>query len=335
MENNRQNLLVSVIVPVYNTEKYLEKCVNSILSQTYTNLEVILVDDGSKDASGSICDAFAEKDGRVKVIHKENGGQSSARNMALDVFAGDYVAFIDSDDYVKSDMIEQMMSYMLENDADLSVCGFATELAGKIFESELGEENKVVSNHQLMYDYVATKDIRHILCNKIHHRSFFDDIRFPEGMIHEDVYTVHRIIGQCKRAVYLKECLYTQYERVGSTTQATVSERDLSLLVADEELHRYYLENYPDLAEITATKKGNDAANLMERIYRDFRYSKNKELFAKFKKVLSEEYEKHKDKLGTKALKAMEKPFLFRMESRYFGIRRKIGIVVKKMREKK
>ena len=117
------NPLISVIVPVYKAEAYLEKSVKSIINQTYKNLEIILVDDGSPDRCGEMCDEFAKKDSRIRVIHKANGGQSSARNAALDIMAGDYVGFVDSDDWIEPNMYEHLYNLILKNNAQISVCG--------------------------------------------------------------------------------------------------------------------------------------------------------------------------------------------------------------------
>ncbi|NST07596.1 glycosyltransferase, partial [Enterococcus faecalis] len=114
---------ISIIVPVYNVEKYLEKCVRSILAQTFTDFELILVDDGSPDSSGAMCDQFAEQDQRVKVIHKENGGLSDARNAGIEIATGEYLGFVDSDDYIADDMYELLYTNIVKEDADLSICG--------------------------------------------------------------------------------------------------------------------------------------------------------------------------------------------------------------------
>ena len=122
---------ISIIVPVYNVEKYLEKCVRSILAQTFTDFELILVDDGSPDSSGAMCDQFAEQDQRVKVIHKENGGLSDARNAGIEIATGEYLGFVDSDDYIADDMYELLYTNIVKEDADLSICGIYDVYEGK------------------------------------------------------------------------------------------------------------------------------------------------------------------------------------------------------------
>ncbi|HEL7541574.1 TPA: glycosyltransferase, partial [Enterococcus faecalis] len=122
---------ISIIVPVYNVEKYLEKCVRSILAQTFTDFELILVDDGSPDSSGAMCDQFAEQDERVKVIHKENGGLSDARNAGIEIATGEYLGFVDSDDYIADDMYELLYTNIVKEDADLSICGIYDVYEGK------------------------------------------------------------------------------------------------------------------------------------------------------------------------------------------------------------
>ncbi|MCM1286172.1 MAG: glycosyltransferase [Acetobacter sp.] len=172
---------ISVIIPVYNAENYLTSSINSIINQSYKNLEIILVDDGSTDKSPIICDRFAEKDKRVKVIHKENGGASSARNTGLDNASGDYIAFIDADDYIDLDMYEIMLNQIIDNDADAARCGVVRESDDGTTE-EWGTGNhdiQLIDNKKLLEDVGEAVGILPVSpCNKLFKRSVIGDIRF-------------------------------------------------------------------------------------------------------------------------------------------------------------
>ncbi len=195
--------MISVIVPVYNMEKYLEKCVKSILEQDYKDIELILVDDGSKDSSPQMCDEFAKQDGRVKVIHKENGGQGSARNMGLDIAKGEYISFIDSDDWVEYDMYSNLVNILEENNADLAIC-----------EVALNEENgSVLKKKRVNGVLVMTKDVAfshrfdgsEIVtdspCNKLYKKELFENLRYPENRLLEDSALMYRILDRTKTVV--------------------------------------------------------------------------------------------------------------------------------------
>lgn len=174
------NELISVIIPVYKVEKYLDECIQSVINQTYKNLEIILVDDGSPDNCGKICDEYAKKDNRIKVIHKENGGLSSARNAGLDIARGEYISFIDSDDYVSKDFIKNMSIQMAN--ADLIICGMKNVY--KEDEKCDEKENVVIKNETLTFIEANQKlikpknEIYVTACNKLYRRELFDNLRF-------------------------------------------------------------------------------------------------------------------------------------------------------------
>lgn len=204
MEKNRNSMiqpLISVIVPCYNVEEYLPKCVESILNQTYRNLEIFLVDDGSPDRSGEICDGYAAVDKRIKVIHKENGGLSDARNVALDIMTGEYVTFIDSDDYVAEDYVEYLYKLIEENGVRLSVSwhqvfaeGASKEMCTCPVIVKTVDRDVALSEifYQRIFDSSAWA--------KMYHRSLFlDGIRYPKGWLYEDLSTTYRLMMKCSR----------------------------------------------------------------------------------------------------------------------------------------
>lgn len=206
MENQKkEDALISVIVPIYNVEKWLRDCVKSILNQTYKNLEIILIDDGSTDRCGQICDQFLEKDSRIKVFHKANGGLSDARNYGLSQASGKYICFVDSDDYIEENMIEKLYLAIRKSDAEVAVCNFLYqyEVLGKTPDpySYQIEKEKVLAGKE----FILLKNQKCVFCvvawNKLYRRDVFYEIQFPVGKVHEDEFIFHKLFYPCKRVI--------------------------------------------------------------------------------------------------------------------------------------
>ncbi len=173
---------ISVIVPVYKVEKYLRRCVDSILSQSFTDFELLLTDDGSPDNCPAICDNYAAKDSRVRVIHKENGGLSSARNAALNICEGKYICFVDSDDYISPDMFEKLLSAAKNNDCEVAICGQFTERDGQISIDEPKVEQLLIfDSDKAIEKLIEDKIINNYVWDKIYKKYLFDGVRFPDG----------------------------------------------------------------------------------------------------------------------------------------------------------
>lgn len=206
--------LISVIVPVYNVDSYLQRCLDSLLNQTYEKLEILLIDDGSKDESPSICDAYAEKDSRIRVIHKENGGLSSARNTGLKMAQGDYIAFVDSDDYLKKDMYEYLMKGIEKYDADISVCQRIMVKNGK--ETPCDRENDEVYDTETAVKKLLNEDIMNAVWNKLYKREITEGIEFPVGRNYESTAVTFQYITRAKKVVNLKKSKYYYLMRDGS-----------------------------------------------------------------------------------------------------------------------
>ena len=265
---------VSVIVPIYMVEPYLKRAVDSIRNQTYQNLEIILVDDGSKDQCGRICDDYAKADNRIVVIHKENGGLSDARNAGLDIARGEYIMFVDSDDYIAPDCVETLLGCLKEHDADVSMCSYAvtdsTEFDESIFaagrnnekEKKQSKEWKIkTDNHKSdghEYDgSVEICDRRKLLSNlydanhrdatyfivswnKIYKASLWDGIRFPKGKIHEDEATTYKIYDRAKKGIYLHKPLYGYFTAPDSITRARFNIKRLQWMDALDDRIAYF-----------------------------------------------------------------------------------------------
>lgn len=212
---------VSVIVPIYNTEPYLRKCVDSILTQTYCDIECILVDDGSPDNSGKICDEYAQNDSRVRVIHKINGGLSDARNAGIDVATGEYLMFVDSDDYIMPETVEKLVNALAGNAAEISLCSFALvneeccEIEETIGQSPIKDET--LSGLQVISRYTEEGGWYYVVAvAKLYRKECFNNVRFPKGKIHEDEFVAHRLMGQCEKVVCISEKLYRYVQRDNS-----------------------------------------------------------------------------------------------------------------------
>lgn len=205
--NEQENPLISVIIPVYNVENYIDGCIESIRNQSYSNLEIILVDDGSTDKSGKICDYYATLDKRITVIHQKNMGLSGARNSGIDIANGMYIGMVDSDDYIKKDMYEQLLRELRNENADMAFCSFIRQIekTGQM-QYLTGEYQKQIFDRQTLYEALFEKKyvvILPVAWNKLYKRAVFEGVRYPIGKIHEDEFAIHEIIGKTNRAVFV------------------------------------------------------------------------------------------------------------------------------------
>lgn len=244
--------LISVIVPVYKAEAYLKKCVDSIINQTYKNLEIILIDDGSPDSCPQMCDDFAKLDERIVVIHKENGGLSSARNAGIDVARGDYIGFIDSDDYIRPEMYERLYTSLINTCADLCICSCQRV-------NEFGEN---ISNNSPIKDEVLTREqcfSKIFLSNgwyyvtapmKLYKRELFAGLRFKNGKLHEDEFFIHHLIGKCDIIATISDELYMYLQRDGSIMHTLSPKNYLCIIDAYIDRHQYFKQHkYKDFAK--------------------------------------------------------------------------------------
>lgn len=232
MENQRrEENKISVIVSVYNIEKYISKAVESICAQTYKNLEIILVDDGSTDSSGKICDEFSDKDTRIKVIHKKNGGLSSARNEGIQIAKGEYIAFVDGDDWIDETMYEDMLGAMLSAEADLAICNYK-EVSQNSIRDTSTNKTTVFEGREVLKVFIEedeTYQIQNAAWNKLYKRSLMGELRFPEGKLFEDIVYTTKLLAKSKRSVYLDTAYYNYiFDRSDSIMNSKKVERLLT-----------------------------------------------------------------------------------------------------------
>ena len=268
---------VSVIVPVYNVEKYLSRCIDSILAQTFTDFELILVDDGSTDKSGGICDDYKSQDNRIVVIHQNNQGQAVARNRAIDLSRGEYIAFIDSDDYVHPDMFLTLIRIITETKSDIVLFGY---IEGK--EERFCWE-RIEEAHYQIYDgktflkdcILSNKNGCWILCDKLFDRNCFNEIRLPVGRIFEDNAIVYKILYETNRVSISDAVLYYYYQNENSTTNQAFSEKNVDWLVVLEEMIAFFESNNDtDVCFHLVNRYINESVWIYKKLFEGFPDSK-------------------------------------------------------------
>ena len=232
MTSHSEKPLVSVIVPVYNIEKYIGRCIESIRSQTYADLEIILVDDGSTDSSGTICDEYAGKDSRIKVIHQKNGGVSSARNRGLDAATGDYIGFVDGDDYIDRRMYANLISKFLRDDVDIAITGFAVESTPGNFIRHCTEEGEIVlSRSEQLTCLMKNRLYSCSCCDKLFRRELLENIRFDCKITnYEDYLFLYQVMKRSSRAVFSSELSYYYCSNSASATTSKFSHKKMTMM---------------------------------------------------------------------------------------------------------
>lgn len=244
--------MISVIIPVYNVDRYLCRCVDSVLAQTYKNLQVILVDDGSTDQSGVICDRYREKDSRIVVIHKANGGLSSARNAGIDAATGDYFTFVDSDDWIEPDAYENMLVSCKARQVQL-VCAGRYDVNADTGERTLGlcpKQEVVISAQEMLQKILTWDGCDSSACDKLFNASLFHKIRFPDGRVSEDVAVMYRIVERAERVALLPQPIYNYYHRQGSiSTAVNLSPKTFHAVEHAKQILVFVKERYPEIVE--------------------------------------------------------------------------------------
>ena len=250
----RMEDLISIIVPVYKVEKYLHRCVDSLVNQSYENLEIVLVDDGSPDSCGKICDDYGQTDARVNVVHKKNGGLSDARNIGIEVSTGKYITFLDSDDWVKSNYIETLYELLKENNADVSICSF-NKTSSIIVQDEKplkAIKSYLYTNKEALKEMYGEYYIQMIVAwGKLFRRELFNNIRFPVGKVHEDEFVIYKIFYKAQKIIYTDQQLLFYWQRPDSIMGAGFNlQHELDNLQAHLERDEFFLSiNEKDLYE--------------------------------------------------------------------------------------
>lgn len=308
--------LISVIIPIYKVEKYLERCIVSVVDQTYKNLEIILVDDGSPDSCPQMCDEWAERDKRIKVVHKENGGLSDARNAGMKISNGEYISFLDSDDWLELNAIELMYEQIYVHDCD--VCS-----AGVIMRWSNGDSKTLTHSHEktvfentekILYAFLSGEIIQTVW-NKMYRKSIIEDFEFPVGKIYEDEFWSWKIMVNSNRLVCIDDYLYNYFQNDQSIMHGGSKFKPLFVVEAGNEKVEYITEHFPQLRDLACEKYLYSCLFLSQRTMLFFPKKEAKAIIKSIKKYI-------KGKLpSNKYLHSCGIKKYIRIKSIYYGFR--------------
>lgn len=239
--------LITIVVPIYKVEQYLENCIQSIIKQTYTNLQIILVDDGSPDNCGKICDEYALKDKRIEVVHQSNAGVSEARNIGISKAKGEYIGFVDSDDYIDENMYEEMYELLKTREADVCICNMYTVVNNKAEKMHEDEGIQEYNTIQILREILLDKKIRNYACNKLYKTSLFESIRYPKGKKYEDIGTTFYVLEKSKKTVVTGEPKYYYLCREGSIVNSCDEKTVIDYMEIVYQRYQYVEKKYPQL----------------------------------------------------------------------------------------
>lgn len=281
------NELISIIVPIYNVEKYLERCLSSLVNQTYKNIEIILVDDGSLDNSSFLCDDWAKKDKRICVIHKDNGGLSDARNAGLDIAKGAYVLFVDSDDFVDLDMCEKLSIY-IHNNVDIVSFGFK-----RVYDDHEDPfvdlfDVKKFNNLEAFASYIQRKDFTHMVCDKMFSLKLFDELRFCKNRLAEDLAICFKLFGRAENVISIKRTFYNYYIRSDSIMGVGSEKLCCDVYKGECEAYEYGNKNYPQFKQMNDTRFINQSMKIYLKLIKLHKRSEDDELVQKILKSINQ-----------------------------------------------
>lgn len=230
---------ISVIIPVYNVQNYLTDCISDVCNQSYTNLQIIMVDDGSEDESGKFCDEWEKKDSRIQVVHQSNQGLSAARNRGLDIALGDYIAFVDSDDRLDQVFLQKLYEAITQTNADMAMCGYLLLKSGEEYREKQNYPNKALYDagdlYRMLYDNGRGHTLAVVVWNKLYRKRLFDGIRFKVGCTHEDEFLIYYILFRCSKVAWIAEDLYHYRIRENSIIRTSFSEKNFDLFYAHKD----------------------------------------------------------------------------------------------------
>jgi len=291
----KENVLVSIIVPIYKVENYLEKCLESIITQTYKNLQIILIDDGSPDGCGKICDEYAIKDPRIIVIHQKNKGLSAARNVGFEKVQGKYIGFVDSDDYIAEDMYESLVNAIEKYDTDISMCSYYKVENNIVAKAEYPEiKDRVYSKNEALKELLLDHKIQNYVWNKLYKRDLFANIKFPDGKEFEDIATIFYVFERINSIVKISQTKYFYVMRPESIVNDLTRKTINNYLEFNIKRYLYIDKKYPNLKlyndynlVVSTVQAFYDAINLKDAEF--LRSSNFKKLYTKFKSLIKKE----------------------------------------------
>lgn len=291
---------ISIVVPIYKVEQYLPKCIESLITQTYKNIEIILVDDGSPDRCGEICDEYAKKDTRIKVIHKPNGGLSDARNAALDVMKGEWVTCIDSDDFIAPDYIETLYSLCKKYNCKMSVADWYIFPVGtEPTVPKRTVKEKLFGRNEALEDMFNQRHFDVSACVKLYHHSLFDDVRYPVGMLFEDLQTTFKLVLKCDNGVaYSNKQIYYYMFRPGSIEGTAFSEKKMDSAIQVFKVMKSYEGDLKVVGRALKSKLASFCLHLVLKMPQD--YTKGNVLYDYIRQVRFDVMTNRKARLKTR-----------------------------------
>ena len=241
---------ITVVVAIYNIEKYISRCIKSIVVQTYDNLQIVLVDDGSSDSSGRICDEYEKKDSRVEVIHQKNQGLSEARNTGIRTAQGKWIAFIDGDDYIHPQFIERLYDAEKVSGSEIAICAYKMVKGDEEFKTPFKRRDRSIelSSSQMLENWHGKMTrVETVAWNKLYDLELFRGIQYPRGRLHEDVYTTHLLIARAKKIIFIREELYMYFQREDSIIRNKLTENRIrqSLEAQEKRIQFFDKKVYP------------------------------------------------------------------------------------------
>lgn len=289
--------IISVIVPVFKVEKYLNKCVKSILEQTFADIEVILVDDGSPDKCPEICDMWAKRDQRVKVIHKKNGGLSDARNAGLEIAKGKFIAFVDSDDWVDLNLYHTLLSILRTSNSDVACCKIAKvwENENKCLNDEYSGEYRLYDTEAALFELITDGDIQQVVWNKLYRRSILCNIMFEVGKANEDEFWTYQVLGNANQVVVVDYVGYYYLQRNGSIMGSTYSIKRLDAVDAKVYRQEYLSNCFPSLTGVAKKNLLYTCLYHGQLILKYIKTSEKEIAMIRLKKVFKQNKFKHKE----------------------------------------
>lgn len=271
-----ENRKVSIIIPIYNVEKYLKKCLDSVVRQTYTNLEIILVNDGSTDDSKKIAEKYMKDDERIILINKKNGGLSDARNYGIEKASGEYITFIDSDDEITEDYVEYLMSLIKKYNTKISIASYRLVCEEKSIDYGKGYEEEKITEKECLKRMLLDEGFTVSAWAKMYKVELFNNVKYPVGKIYEDNDTTYRLIMQCNEIAYGPKDIYFYYKRKGSITSGKFNDSKYSIIEFSDIMGEKILDKYPDLINEVERKKIESRFCVLRQMNKDLNTEQKK-----------------------------------------------------------
>ena len=314
--------IITIVVPCYNVEVYLDNTMYSVVNQSYENLDIILINDGSVDSTPELCERWAQKDNRIRVVHQENGGLSHARNVGISMAKGSYISFVDADDCIDKKMIEILYNLVTKYDAQISACLWENIYEDSVIIPQKEIYEKVFGVKEAIASALKGKELSCGATGKLYETRLFDDVLFPLGVTIEDAYIIMKLYLQCEYIAFISQGLYHYYHREGSIMHSGFSEKDFNVIKAHEGNREIILDVYPELEILVEQRIAWAYLHVYDKLLlstvddRKLRKGLRKEVLKRTDIILKDNYFNTGRKLAVLALRLSEKLYRRLVEHR-------------------